>query len=308
MSLNRPAALQIAHPRHYATTKVRNKGAEHSVAGIADALWTGVSMSVARESVQEILSGADPASLRAVLESSGISTDDSLDSEGLSQKLVRALWWRTHTPIGLFAVPDSLGKLVDRTAQRLKLPLDEALDDWDRLDSLTEQLLTRCEGVDALHDLDPKHINRLKRSQWLAWTGASVAGGTAASGYLSQQLLRMTAPYRTLLPLIPGVGPALVAARKGVEQVARFSTPVSITLALASANQALGPEYDRALALLLGVALVRPRNQQTYTPSKVVPFVQPSGVDKATLDPVVEPLVPPGQEVQIAASPLSAEE
>jgi hypothetical protein len=194
----------------------------------------------------------------------------------LSEKLVRALWWRTHTPIGLFAVPDSLGKLVDRTAKRLKLPLDEALDDWERLDSLTEQLLTRCEGADALAELDPKHVNRLKRGQWLAWTGASVAGGTAASGYLSQQLLRVTAPYRTLLPLIPGVGPTLVAVRKGVEQVARFSTPVSITLALASANQALGPEYDRALALLLGVALVRPRSQERYTPSKVVPFVQPA--------------------------------
>ena len=265
-------------------------------------------MSVARESVREVLSGADPTSLRAVLESSGISTDDKSDSDSLSQKLVRALWWRTHTPIGLLAVPDSLGKLVDRTAHRLKLPLDAALNDWDRLDSLTEQLLTRCEGVDALDDLDPKHINRLKRSQWLAWSGASVAGGTAASGYLSQQLLRMTAPYRTLLPLIPGVGPALVAARRGVEQVARFSTPVSITLALASANQALGPEYDRALALLLGVALVRPRDQQTYTPNKVVPFVQPSGVNKATMDPAGEPLVPPDQEVQSAASPLSAEE
>ena len=233
-------------------------------------------MSVAKESVREVLAGSDPTSLRAVLESAGISTKENADSDMLSEKLVRALWWRTHTPIGLFAVPDSLGKLVDRTAKRLKLPLDEALDDWDRLDSLTEQLLTRCEGADALAELDPKHVNRLKRGQWLAWTGASVAGGTAASGYLSQQLLRVTAPYRTLLPLIPGVGPTLVAVRKGVEQVARFSTPVSITLALASANQALGPEYDRALALLLGVALVRPRSQERYTPSKVVPFVQPA--------------------------------
>ncbi len=243
-------------------------------------------MSVARESVREVLAEADPTSLRAVLESAGISTDENADSDSLSERLVRALWWRTHTPIGLLAVPDTLGQLVDRTAKRLKLPVDEALDDWDRLDSLTEQLLTRCEGVDALADLDPKHVNRLRRGQWLAWTGASVAGGTAASGYLSQQLLRITAPYRTLLPLIPGVGPTLVAVRKGAEQIARFSTPVSITLALASANQALGPEYDRALALLLGVALVRPRGQTGYRPKKVVPFVP------------AEPAPTPAQEVQ----------
>ena len=40
----------------------------------------------------------------------------------------------------------------------------------------------------------------------------------------------------------------------------RVAPPVGIGLALLSINGALGPEYDRALPLLLGVGLLRRRS------------------------------------------------
>ncbi|MED5373181.1 MAG: hypothetical protein VX899_19340 [Myxococcota bacterium] len=224
-------------------------------------------MKVDAQMVRNSLSQADPAALREVLEAGGISPKADLSAPELADKLVRALWWRTHTPVGVLAMRDSLGQLVDRTASRLKVELDPDQGDWERLDALSLALLSRCEGVEALEELDDKHVNRLRRSQWVAWTGAAGAGAAAGSGWVSKQLLRLSAPYKPILPLIPKVGPVLVGLRKGAEQVARLSAPVGVGLALFSANQALGAEYDRALALLLGVALVRPRKQ-----GEVIPF------------------------------------
>jgi len=63
-------------------------------------------------------------------------------------------------------------------------------------------------------------------------------------------------PVWDLLPRVPQVGPVFAGIRAGVRTVARASAPLGIALALLSLNQALGPEDDRALPLLLGVGLL----------------------------------------------------
>ena len=90
--------------------------------------------------------------------------------------------------------------------------------------------------------------------------GASAAAkaGTAAASHVVARLVSglLATPLFRLLPLIPRIGPVVVALRGTAATVSLVSGPLGVVLALWSLNRTLGPTWDTALPLLLGVGLV----------------------------------------------------
>lgn len=220
-------------------------------------------MSIDRERLTEILAECPAAELAEVLRAAGMRAPADADAEALARRLTRALWWRTHTPVGALAMPDSLDDIVDRVAKRAKLDLGEG-DVVTRLVALVGALAPEAEG-DAAEVMSAAAAHpasrRLKGGvHWGALVGTSAAGGAAGARWASFSFLRLTkGPIGRILPLLPKVGPVYVALRKGAQVVAKVSGPAGIALSLASINAALGADQDRALPLLLGLGLVLPR-------------------------------------------------
>lgn len=210
---------------------------------------------VTREQVARRLRAAPAEELAAVLVGAGLRPPPDAEAAALAEQLTGALWWRSHSPVGHLVLPASLDQLVDRIARKLELSLPEG-DAWARLDALTRQILPHGRLLDP-GQLDPDTRARLRKRLWPAWTGVVGGAGAASGQFAALKLLAWTqGPIWELLPWVPHLGPAFLAARKGVLLVARVSAPVGVVLALFSLNQALGPEDDRALPLLLGIGLV----------------------------------------------------
>jgi hypothetical protein len=215
--------------------------------------------------VRAALSERDPRLLAAVLDSSDVAHDG--DSEGapeLADKLVSALWWRTHSPVGQLLAQDDLGQLVDRVAAKLGVDVGEG-DDWARLAALTDAMVPDRQPLD-IDDLPDDAKDRLRRAAWgqvVGWTGvgASVASRLAATRLLGL----MAGPVWNLLRWVPKLGPALVSFEGAAGVVSVASGPVGVVLALATLNHALGPRHDRALPLLVGAGLVM-RNPLAVVP------------------------------------------
>lgn len=203
-----------------------------------------------------LLAHRDPALLSAVLDAADVANDGASEGSGaLAERLVAALWWRTHTPAGQVVVPDDLGRMVDRVAERADVQVGDG-DTWTRLAALTDALAPGNRPV-ALDSLDPETVRRLRRSAWgqvAGWTGV---GASAASRWAAVRTLGLLrGPLYKMLVLLPRVGPVLATAKGAAGTVAAVSGPVGIALALVSLNASLGPRYDRALPLLVGVGLV----------------------------------------------------
>jgi len=212
-------------------------------------------MTITRSELQQTLSAKDHTALRAVLDASDVRYDQGDGGGQLADRLVASLWWRTHSPAGQVLIPDDLGQLLDRAEDRLDLDLGDG-DTWSRLEALTTALLPGDRPI-SVEQLDPEVRKRLARTVWLQLFGTAAAGGAAGSGFAATRLLTWTTgPLWDLVRLLPKVGPALVTLRTGAGTVAAVSGPIGIALALASLNSLLGPRYDQALPLLLGVGLL----------------------------------------------------
>lgn len=210
---------------------------------------------VTRAAVAARLAQAPAAELAAVLVGAGLTPDVEGDPALLASQITRALWWRTHTPVGHLAMPSSLDRLVDRIGRKLDQDLPDG-DAWRRLEALTTALVPAGRVAD-LDQLDAQTRARLRKKLWPAWTGVAGGAGAAGGRLAALKLLSWTrGKWWDLVPMLPKVGPVFVVIRKGAATVARVSAPVGITLALLSLNQALGAEDDQALPLLLGVGLV----------------------------------------------------
>lgn len=205
--------------------------------------------------VRARLSTRDPAAIRAVLEAAQVSAPEGADAGALADRLVAALWWRTHSPAGQLLVPDTLDQLVDRVESRLKLDLGLG-DGWARLDALAEALVPRDRAI-SVDQLDETARRRLRRPVWGRLAGAGLSGSSFASGWAAQKVLVWTAgPIWDFLLALPRVGSAVFWVRNGAGAVAAVSTPLGIGLALLTLNSALGPRYEQAVPLLVGISLV----------------------------------------------------
>lgn len=221
-------------------------------------------MSIDRERLIEILSACPPAELAAVLRAAGMRVSEDAEAEAMARRIARALWWRTHTPVGALAVPDTLDAIVDRVEARAKLDLGEG-DVVTRLVALVGALAPDAEGdvSIAAADAAAHPANRRLRAglPWGAFVGTSAAGGAVGARWVSTGFLRLTkGPIGRILPFLPKVGPAYIALRKGAQLVAKVAGPAGVAMSLASINAALGPEHDRAVPLLVGLGLVLPRS------------------------------------------------
>lgn len=212
-------------------------------------------MTVTRQEVQEILAKRDRRQLERVLDVAEVWFPEDADADELARRLADALWWRTHSPAGQTLLPNALDDLVDKYERKLGLDLGEG-DVWRRLDRLTTEMLP-TERVLSVDELDPETRARLEKAIWLDLTGVSAAGSSAAARWAARTLLKWTkGPLWELIKLIPRVGPVLTTIRIGASRVAAVSGPLGIFIALLTLNHTLGPNYDRALPLLVGIGLV----------------------------------------------------
>lgn len=213
-------------------------------------------MTVSQTELRDRLSERDPDLLRAVLEASDVSWRDDDTAAELAARLVKALWWRTHSPAGQAVFPDDLDQLVARYAKRLDVVLPEG-DAFARLQALSVAALPQHDAPLQLSELDPAVKRRLRRPVWGRLAGATGSGGAVGAGWLARRVLQGTiGPVWALLAKLPYVGPVVVAVRTGAGTILSLSGPIGIGLALLTLNSALGPRYDRALPLLVGAGLV----------------------------------------------------
>ncbi len=213
-------------------------------------------MSVTRTDLTEALSGKEARLLSAVLSAADVRHDPTEDAEQLAARLTGALWWRTHTPLGQVAMPDTLDQLVDRTARRLKVALPDDADAWERLDKLTRAVLPDDTPL-KLSDLSPEMKKKLTRSIWLELTGVSAAGASLGARWGSLKFVQWAVgPVWDLLLMLPKVGPVLGGIKAGARTMAAVSGPVGVAVALLTLNSTLGARYDAALPLLLGAGLL----------------------------------------------------
>ena len=98
---------------------------------------------------------------------------------------------------------------------------------------------------------------QLTKTVWAELSGVGAAGAAAGARWGSLKVLGWAAgPLWDLLLLLPRVGPILGVIKAGARTVAAVSGPVGVGLALLTLNSTLGPRYDKALPLLLGVGLL----------------------------------------------------
>lgn len=212
-------------------------------------------MAVTRTELQEVLSKRDPRQLERVLDASEVWFPDGADGDELARRLVDALWWRTHSPLGKTLIPDALDDLIERYERKLGQELGGG-DAWRRLEAMTTAMLPSDRAL-SVEDLPEDARKRLEKALWLDMAGLGVAGGSAGARWTARTLLKWTkGPLWDLIKHIPRVGPALGVIRTGAGKVALVSGPLGVTVALLTLNHTLGPDYDRALPLLLGVGLV----------------------------------------------------
>ncbi|MFT4974205.1 MAG: hypothetical protein ACI8S6_000087 [Myxococcota bacterium] len=212
-------------------------------------------MSVTRQELQEILTRRDPRQLERVLDASEVWFPEGSDGAELSRRLVDALWWRTHSPLGKAVLPDALDDLVERYERKLGMELGVG-DAWQRLEALTAHMLPTDRAL-SVEELPEDARKKLEKALWLDMAGVSLAGSSAGARWAARTLLKWTkGPLWDLIKHIPRLGPALGTIRIGAGKVALVSGPLGITVALLTLNHTLGPDYDRALPLLLGVGLV----------------------------------------------------
>lgn len=210
-------------------------------------------MAVDREDLEEQLQKFSAEDLVVLLSVAGIEARAEDGVEALARRVTRALWWRTHTPVGGLVWPSTLDGMVDAVEGRAKIELGGG-DVWSRL----ERLSTLCGAAD---DPDPELLRKVAPGlPWASMAGTTAAGGAAGVRQLSLWALRLTSgEIGRWLPLIPKVGPIYMLVRQGVRTAARVSAPVGAALALASINGALGADYARALPILVGIGALHAR-------------------------------------------------
>ncbi len=211
-------------------------------------------MTITRQAVEQALTGRDPRILERVLDVSEVWFPDGADADELSRRLTKALWSRTHSPLGGALVPDSLDDIIDTVERRLGLTL-AGVDAWGRLDALTDHML-QTDRLLSIDELPEKARKKLEKAVWMDITGVGIAGSAAGARLAARMLLKvMRGPLWDLIKFIPRVGPALGAIRIGAGKVAVVSGPLGVMVALLTLNHTFGPTYDRALPLLLGLGL-----------------------------------------------------
>jgi hypothetical protein len=207
------------------------------------------------------------ASLAAVLESIDVDTNDETDD--LADAVAEQLWKHTHTPIGGVVHPHTLESILTQLISRLDLDAlhDEMrssdLDGWHWVDRLCDELLPSTHEV-HLDDISEAQQKNLRQSALGILSGVGTMGSAYLSRLASLRVIQLiSTPLLPILRRIPTVGPTIIAIRTAAGVILRLSGPIGIIAAVLSINAALGPNWDKALRILLGVGLIRRTAQAT---------------------------------------------
>lgn len=211
-------------------------------------------MTTTRQDLQTRLEGVDAARLTAVLDASEVRIGGAVSSEDLAAKLVRSLWWRTHSPVGMVVMADSLDDLVSTTAKRLDLPLPEG-DAFDKLEALTEHIVPAGKPI-RVSELPSDTVDRLESGAWTSWLGVGATGTAAGTKVTADAIVNLfKGPIGDILPYLPKIGPIAIAVKNGAKVVAKVAGPVGLGFGVLTINDVLGADYDEALPLLVGAGL-----------------------------------------------------
>ncbi len=215
-------------------------------------------MTTTRDDVRAALSLQDPEALRAILIAAKIGEGSSSAPTDLAERITRAIWWHSSTPLGYAAGRSSLEDIVQRVARRLDVHhrVLASGDAWTQLPQLTRALvstLPEAPGI-ALSDMDSSMRERIHPH----WKRAVAFGGGAGSSFGARVASRAVlgffeGPIGRLLPLVPPLAPYVRTIQAGAGAVNAVAGPLGIALAVLSLNQALGPSYGKLLPLLLGI-------------------------------------------------------
>lgn len=211
-------------------------------------------MTTTRQDLEARLADCDSARLTAVLEAADVRIGSAASSGDLAARLVRALWWRTHSPVGFVAMSDSLDDLVANTARKLDLPLPEG-DAFLKLEALTEHLVPAGKPI-RVSDLPSETVDRLESAQWTSWLALGATGTAAGTKVTADAIVNLfKGPIGDILPYLPKIGPIAIAVKNGAKVVAKVAGPVGIGFGILTVNDVLGADYDEAVPLLVGAGL-----------------------------------------------------
>jgi hypothetical protein len=225
--------------------------------------------SVTKADVIDSLAVHNADVLRSVLEEARVRTGSDESARGLATRIAQALWWHYCTPLGFVADRTTLDHMVDHVARRLAP--DEILpqrDAWTRLAHLSSALVAKA-GPVALEDL-PHHVRVRMMPSWKRTLGLA-GGATGSLGAFATGrgiLFVSRTTVGRLLPFLPTVGPIIGGVYKGGRIAAAAGGPLSVTLSVLAANNALSTNYLRVVPLLLGIGSLGVRAVQE---AEVVP-------------------------------------
>ena len=218
-------------------------------------------MPINRHSLSEHIAQAPHELICEVLTQAKIDHDPKNTTVELAELLTKKLWWKAHTPIGYQIAQHTLESILAIYAQKLDIQL-EGEGGWTQLKSLTDQLVPIDTDI-SFENLPEDLRDRLRSSAWKTVTGAGGTATAAGSRWAAVRILgAMTGPIWQWLRFVPKLGPVLIGVRTAAGWVATLSGPIAVASAIYTVNQALGPRWDDALPLLLGIGLIQRHNSQ----------------------------------------------
>lgn len=213
-------------------------------------------MAITQDILTDFIAEAPQDILREVLEQSELDFDSQDSPNQLADRLTKALWWRTTTPLGYQLKSHTFESILKIYADKLDMTFTSQ-DAWQQLKELTDHLLPPHSEVDV-NGLSESLQKRLKRSAWKTVTGLGGTATATGSRWAATRLLAsMSGPMWKWIHLVPKLGPVLVGVRTTAGWVASLSGPIAIAMAIYTVNNALGPKWDEGLPLLLGIGLIQ---------------------------------------------------
>ena len=221
-------------------------------------------MTINQKTLIKFIAQAPPDIIHEVLALSNLPFDTQEPTYTLAERLIKTLWWQTHTPLGYQFSTHTLESILFVYSSKLNLTF-YSQDGWQQLKELTDHLVPPQSDIPITH-LSEDLKRRLQQSAWKTATGLGGTATAIGTRWAATRLLMATAGSTwKWLKFMPKIGPVLVGVRTTAGWVANLSGPVAIALAVYTANQALGPRWDEGLPILLGIGLIQRHQGQLAT-------------------------------------------
>ena len=214
---------------------------------------------ISRDDLRQSLSLHPSSSLAAVLRAADLEAEDHEAPEHLAERLTDMLWWSWCTPLGYAMRDVALETIIHDVRRRMKPHLPEVDGDtFAQLQDLAAHFGVEKFGARGRTWTAEEH-ERLRRRMRRPLALAAAGGASFAEGAAGRQVLHLlSGRVGQVLPWLPHVGPVVRGVSRGAAFTAAVGTPGALALSALAVNSALGSNYPRVLALLLGIAALGP--------------------------------------------------